>query len=84
MRGVDVYGHGPNNDGCDPESVRPTCSSRIAPSTPATTASRSTPAATPTAGALATPSQNIVVRNCRMKDGHGGVIIGSKISGGVR
>jgi len=29
-------------------------------------------------------SENIVVENCIMKDGHGGVVIGSKISGGVR
>jgi hypothetical protein len=33
---------------------------------------------------LAMPSQNILIRNCRMKDGHGGVVIGSEISGGVR
>ncbi len=30
------------------------------------------------------PSENIIVRNCTMKDGHGGVVIGSEISGGCR
>jgi unsaturated rhamnogalacturonyl hydrolase len=30
------------------------------------------------------PSENIVIRGCRMKEGHGGVTIGSEISGGVR
>jgi len=30
------------------------------------------------------PSQNIVVQGCHMQDGHGGVAIGSEISGGVR
>ena len=31
------------------------------------------------------PCENIViVRNCRMKDGHGGVSIGSEVSGGMR
>ena len=30
------------------------------------------------------PSENIIVRNCAMKDGHGGVAIGSEVSGGVR
>jgi polygalacturonase len=30
------------------------------------------------------PSENIVIRGCRMKDGHGGVVIGSETSGGVR
>jgi polygalacturonase len=33
---------------------------------------------------LATPSEDIVIRNCVMKDGHGGVTIGSEISGGAR
>jgi polygalacturonase len=33
---------------------------------------------------VAVPSQNIVVRGCVMKDGHGGVTIGSEISGSAR
>jgi polygalacturonase len=28
------------------------------------------------------PSENIIVRNCEMRDGHGGVTVGSEISGG--
>ena len=32
----------------------------------------------------ARPSENIVVRNCNMANGHGGVTIGSEISGGYR
>jgi polygalacturonase len=30
------------------------------------------------------PSENIIIRDCIMKEGHGGVVIGSEISGGVR
>jgi unsaturated rhamnogalacturonyl hydrolase len=30
------------------------------------------------------PCENLVVRRCTMKDGHGGVVIGSEISGGCR
>ena len=30
------------------------------------------------------PSQNIVIRDCQMRDGHGGVVIGSEVSGGAR
>jgi polygalacturonase len=30
------------------------------------------------------PVENVVIRNCSMKDGHGGVVIGSEISGGAR
>jgi polygalacturonase len=31
-----------------------------------------------------TPSENIIIKGCTMIDGHGGVAIGSEISGGVR
>jgi rhamnogalacturonyl hydrolase YesR len=30
------------------------------------------------------PSQNIIIRRCEMKNGHGGVVVGSEISGGLR
>ena len=30
------------------------------------------------------PVENVVIRDCSMKDGHGGVVIGSEISGGAR
>ena len=30
------------------------------------------------------PIENVIIRNCTMKDGHGGVVIGSEISGGAR
>jgi polygalacturonase len=30
------------------------------------------------------PIENVVVRDCTMKDGHGGVTVGSEISGGAR
>ena len=30
----------------------------------------------------ATPTENVIVRNCRMKNGHGGIVVGSEISGG--
>jgi polygalacturonase len=32
----------------------------------------------------AAPSENIVIRNCQMKDGHGGVVLGSEMSSGIR
>jgi len=31
-----------------------------------------------------TPSKNIRIRNCRMADGHGGVVLGSEMSGGIQ
>lgn len=30
-----------------------------------------------------TPCRNIVIRNCLMRDGHGGVVFGSELSGGI-
>jgi polygalacturonase len=30
------------------------------------------------------PSENIIIRGCQMKDGHGGVVLGSEMSGGIR
>ena len=35
-------------------------------------------------GDWACPRKYIVIRDCRMKNGHGGVTVGSEISGGVR
>lgn len=31
-----------------------------------------------------TPSQNFVIRNCQMKHGHGAVVLGSEMAGGIR
>lgn len=30
------------------------------------------------------PSENIIIRNCTMADGHGGITLGSECSGGIR
>ena len=83
LRGVDIYGHGPNNDGCDPESVDhmliEDCSFDTGDDCIAVNSGRNADGRR-----LATPSQNILVRNCRMKEGHGGVVVGSQISGGAR
>jgi polygalacturonase len=83
LRGVDVFGHGPNNDGVDPESVDhmliEDCSFDTGDDCIAVNSGRNADGRR-----LATPSQNILVRNCRMKEGHGGVVVGSMVSGGVR
>jgi polygalacturonase len=83
IRGVDVMGHGPNNDGCDPESVDMVliedCTFDTGDDCIAVNSGRNEDGRR-----LATPSQNILIRNCRMKEGHGGVVVGSQISGGAR
>ena len=83
LRGVDIYGHGPNNDGCDPESVDhmliEECTFDTGDDCIAVNSGRNADGRR-----LATPSQNILVRRCRMRQGHGGVVVGSQISGGAR
>ncbi len=83
VRGVTVLSLGPNNDGCDPESstdvliedtLFDTGDDCIAIKSGRNADGRR----------LAAPSERIVIRNCRMRAGHGGVTIGSEVSGGVR
>lgn len=83
VRGLDILGHGPNNDGCDPESVDGAliehCTFDTGDDCIAVNSGRNADGRR-----LARPSQNILIRNCRMKAGHGGVVVGSQISGGAR
>jgi polygalacturonase len=83
VRGVRIDSHGPNNDGCDPESCRDVLIERCVFDTGddciAIKSGRNADGRR-----LAAPTENVIVRDCRMKDGHGGVTIGSEISGDVR
>jgi polygalacturonase len=83
VRDVDIYGHGPNNDGCDPESVDHMliehCTFNTGDDCIAIKSGRNADGRR-----IHVPSQNIIIRDCVMKDGHGGVVTGSEISGGVR
>jgi unsaturated rhamnogalacturonyl hydrolase len=83
VRGVKIDSHGPNNDGCDPESCRDVliedCTFDTGDDCIAIKSGRNNDGRR-----VATPSENIIVRRCVMKDGHGGVVLGSEISGDVR
>jgi polygalacturonase len=83
VRGVSVYSHGPNSDGCDPESSKnvliENCVFDTGDDCIAIKSGRNADGRK-----WSVPSENIIVRNCEMKDGHGGVVIGSEISGGYR
>jgi len=83
VRNVTVSSHGPNNDGCDPESCDGVlidgCTFDTGDDCIAIKSGRNADGRR-----LHTPSQNIVIQNCTMKDGHGGVTIGSECTGGVR
>jgi polygalacturonase len=83
VRGVRINSHGPNNDGCDPESCRDVliekCTFDTGDDCIALKSGRNDDGRR-----LHTPIENVIIRDCDMKDGHGGVTIGSEISGGAR
>lgn len=83
VRGVRVISHGPNSDGCDPESCRnvliENCYFDTGDDCIALKSGRNYDGRR-----IARPIESVIVRNCEMKDGHGGVVIGSEVSGGAR
>jgi polygalacturonase len=83
VRGVKIDTHGPNNDGCDPESCRDVliegCQFDTGDDCIALKSGRNDDGRR-----VNVPVENVVVRDCVMKDGHGGVVIGSEVSGGAR
>jgi polygalacturonase len=82
VRKVTVNSSGPNTDGCDPESCADVliedCIFNTGDDCIAIKSGRNADGRR-----LHVPSQNIIVRGCHMKDGHGAVTLGSEISGGV-
>src|SRR5829696_3384211 len=83
VRGLHISTHGPNNDGCDPESCKDVliedCFFDTGDDCIAIKSGRNNDGRR-----LNVPTENIIVRGCTMKDGHGGITVGSEISGGVR
>lgn len=84
VKGVTIITAGaPNGDGCDPESCRNVliedCFFNTGDDCIAIKSGRNFDGRK-----WNKPSENIIVRKCRMQNGHGGVVIGSEISGGFR
>jgi polygalacturonase len=83
VRAISIISHGPNNDGCNPESCRnvliENCTFDTGDDCIAIKSGRNADGRR-----LNKPSENTVVRGCNMKDGHGGVTMGSEMSGGIR
>jgi polygalacturonase len=83
VRRVKSVGSGPNNDGLDPESSKniliEDCYFDNGDDCIAIKSGRNNDGRR-----INVASENIVVRNCKMKDGHGGIVLGSEISGGVK
>ncbi len=83
IRGVNCISHGPNSDGCDPESCQrvliENCLFDTGDDCIALKSGRNADGRR-----LATPVQQVVIQDCLMRSGHGGVVIGSEISGGAK
>ncbi|MGY5355875.1 glycoside hydrolase family 28 protein [Wenyingzhuangia sp. IMCC45467] len=79
---VTVDSHGPNNDGCDPEYSKniiiKNCVFNTGDDCIAIKAGRDADGRR-----VGIKSENILIQNCKMLDGHGGVVIGSEMSAGV-
>ncbi|KQN47310.1 hypothetical protein ASE93_08300 [Serratia sp. Leaf50] len=82
IRGVQIHSHGPNNDGCDPECCRDVlienCIFDTGDDCIAIKSGKNNDGRR-----VNTPSINIVIRGCKMLDGHGGVVLGSECSGNI-
>jgi polygalacturonase len=83
IKNVTIDGLGPNNDGCDPECCKYVliegCSFNTGDDCIAIKSGRNGDGRR-----INVPSENIVIRDCKMKDGHGGVVLGSEVTGGIR
>ncbi len=80
--GVTTISHGPNNDGCDPESSEwvliKNCFFNTGDDCIAIKSGRDEDGRR-----IGIPTKNIIIEDCHMEDGHGGVVVGSESSGGV-
>ncbi len=83
VRGVHIQNDGPNGDGCDPESCKNVliecCYFDTGDDCIAIKSGRNRDGRVD-----GRPSENFIVRDCVMKNGHGGVVVGSEISGGFK
>lgn len=80
---LNINSHGVNNDGCNPESSKDVwiyrCLFDTGDDCIAIKSGRNNDGRR-----VGVPSENIVIQECTMKDGHGGVTMGSECSGGIR
>ena len=89
VRGVHINNNGPNGDGCDPEScdrvLIENCYFNTGDDCIAIKSGRNNDGREGGQGKFAgQPSKNIIIRDCKFNNGHGGVVIGSEISGGCQ
>ncbi len=83
IENLTIISHGSNNDGVDPESCKNVlirnCYFDTGDDCIAIKSGRDEDGRR-----INRPAENHIIENCEMKDGHGGVVIGSEISGGAK
>ena len=83
VRGATFCAHGPNSDGCDPESCDGVLIENCRFDTGDDCISLKSGRDRDGRKTLI-PCQNVVIRGNRFADGHGGIALGSEMSGGIR
>jgi polygalacturonase len=83
VQGIRVTSHGPNNDGCNPESCSDVlikdCYFDTGDDCIALKSGRNEDGRR-----VGQPCENVIIQGCTMRDGHGGVVLGSEVSGNIR
>jgi polygalacturonase len=83
IEGVSISSPGPNTDGCDPESCNGVVIDGVTFDTGddciAIKSGRDADGRR-----VNVPSQNLVIQNCTFANGHGGITLGSEMTGGVK
>jgi polygalacturonase len=83
VSGVTCASLGPNSDGCNPESCKNVliedCHFDTGDDCIAIKSGRNADGRR-----VGVPSENILIAGCKMRAGHGGVVIGSEVAGGAR
>lgn len=83
VEGITINSSGPNTDGCDPESCDGVVIDGVTFNTGddciAIKSGRDNDGRR-----VNVPCQNVVIQNCDFADGHGGITVGSEMTGGVR
>lgn len=83
IEGVSIISHGPNTDGCDPDACKnvliKNCYFDTGDDCIAIKAGRDEDGR-----GYGRPAENHIIEGCEMKDGHGGITLGSEIAGGAR
>jgi polygalacturonase len=83
IRGISVSAHGPNNDGIDPDGCKNVliedCFIDVGDDNICLKSGRDEEA-----WRIGRPCENVVIRRCKTKAGHGGFVVGSEMSAGVK